>query len=279
LNTASVDVTLFADVESKLATATLTRSAGRQFAFRNLRALSALERQFTAELRILLALSGRHTAQVSRAMGGLVVSKLQESTQPTSEEANRVEAILAAARLDEWTYERIRPLYALQWFRVAKTSVDVANSKLGIGVRLTDRLSGRLINAGGTRAGLLDLSSHARAALYRTIAIAREEQFGPMAIAREIENQVPAGRFVNAGSRYRAKLIARSETLHASRVSTFEVYRSAEHVTSLIAYDALLGDTDDECIERDGQEYTFEEAYVEMANTHPQCTLNWGPNV
>lgn len=255
------------------------RRNGRRFALTNLRRLQPLEREFEFEMRVLLALSGKRTAQASRAMGGLVVSRLQESARPTAEETNRVESILMAARLEEWAYEVIRPMYSLHWLKVAEKSVGTANTQLGIGVRLTDRLSGRLINAGGTRAGMLDLTSQARTALYRTIAIARDEQFGPMAIAREIQSQVPSGRFAHAGSRYRAKLIARSETLHASRVSTFQVYRSAEHVTSLIAYDALLGDTDDECIERDGQEHTFEEAEFAMVTTHPQCTLNWGPNV
>lgn len=256
-----------------------THRDGRVFALTNLRRLQPIERQFEFEMRVLLALSGRRTAQASRAVGGLIVSRLQESLRPTDEETNRVESILMAARLDEWAYEVIRPMYSLHWLKVAEKSVGTANTQLRIGARLTDRISGRLIATGGTRAGALDLTTQARTALYRTIGIAREEQFGPMAIAREIQSQVPSGRFTHAGSRYRAKLIARSETLHASRVSTFEVYRSAEHVTSLIAYDALLGDTDDECIERDGQEHTFEEAESAMVTTHPQCTLNWGPNV
>lgn len=256
-----------------------SRRAGLRFATRNLRVLSPVERNFAAQLRILFAMSGKHTAQVARRMGGLIVSRFAEAYRPTSEEASRVEAILAAARLEEWAYETVRPMYSEHWIKVAQKSMGVANAEFGLGLRLTDRLSGKLIQTGGTRLGLVDFTRQARSALYRTIAIAREEQFGPMAIAREIQSQVPAGRFTTAGPKYRAKLIARSETLHASRVSTFEVYRSAEFVTSLIAYDALLGDTDDECIERDGKIFPFEEAEAEMVKTHPQCTLNWGPNI
>jgi hypothetical protein len=245
-----------------------------------------MEGKFKMELRRNFESMGRYVANIA-AKQPLVIDDLSESSshpiyygelfEITDREANGVEAILANAGLRDWADLHIRPTYEAHWLAVAQRSVNVINSEMHVGVQLRDRAASRIIDEGGRRLGLLDLKSDTRRALYRTIAIAREKQLGPLEIAREIQSQVPKGAFPHAGSRYRAELIARSETLHASRRSSFEVYRDADNVISLLAHDALLGDSDPECEDRDGREFTFEEAEAAMMDTHPQCTLNFSP--
>jgi hypothetical protein len=46
----------------------------------------------------------------------------------------------------------------------------------------------------------------------------------------------------------------------------------------VLAFDAQgAGDTDDECIDRDGRTYTFDDASVELASEHPGGTLSFAP--
>lgn len=246
---------------------------GARFAQRNHAALARVEGSFAAQLRVQFADLGRHVARAAESVGGLTVSE-----SVTSDERRSVEAIVRAADLDRWAKRNLRPIYEEQWLTAGAKSVNVANAELRVGVRLADRLSARIIAIGGRRLGLLDLREDTKTALYRTIAQGKRDQLGPKQIARMIQAQVPAGRFANAGPRYRAQLIARSETLNASRMTTFTVYKDADTVRGLLAHDALIGD-DPDCVERDGTEMSFEEAEAAMDETHPQCTLNWSPLV
>jgi len=243
---------------------------GARFARRNLTALARIEGSFAAQLRVQFAALGRHVASAAERVGGLHVEAVTDS------ERRSVEAIVRAAQLDRWARRNLQPIFEEQWLVAGQKSVTVANAELRAGIRLVDELSARIIKIGGQRLGLLDLREHTKSALYRTIAQGKRDQLGPKEIARMIQNEVPAGRFVNAGSRYRAQLIARSETLNASRMTTFTVYKEADTVRALLAHDALVGD-DPDCVQRDGEEMSFEDAEAAMEETHPQCTLNWSP--
>lgn len=248
---------------------------GARFAARNHQVLQRLEASFASRLRRAFDELGVTVASIANAHGGLTVTRVQESF--TSDERRSVDEIVKAADLDRWGRRHLLPLYEEQWLIAGQRTVSVANAQLNAGIRLADNLGARIAAIGGKRLGLLDLRAEARSALYRTIATARQEQLGPVQIAKLIRDEVPAGRFVNAGSRYRAQLIARSETLTASRLSTFHVYREAETVRALLGHDNLTGYNDPDCIERDGKEHSFEEAEEAMNETHPQCTLNWSP--
>lgn len=259
------------------------RRLGRRVVVHILKSQSRLEAMMRVRLMRAFDDLGEHVWSASRKFGLPPGTGLREAAGDDVDADGHkwVANVLSAARLDDWAEENLRPVFVDQWIAVARRTVNVINSELRVGVRLTDRLAGRLIATGGTRKGLVDLAGDTRVALLRSIAIAREEQLGALEIARLIRAQVPAGRFVHAGARYRSRLIARSESLHASRLSSFEVYRDSETVTGLLAHDALLGPdaSDPECIERDGKEFTYEEAEQVMMDTHPQCTLNWSPVV
>jgi hypothetical protein len=48
-------------------------------------------------------------------------------------------------------------------------------------------------------------------------------------------------------------------------------------VVGLRAFDAQLGDSDDDCMLRNGQVYTFDEATGLTSDEHPNGTLSWAP--
>ena len=96
---------------------------------------------------------------------------------------------------------------------------------------------------------------------------------------------MPVGRFtrladdrgVEAAINYRSMMIARTETHNAQRVSTVSGYESSGVVDTVRAIDAKYGDTDEVCMERNGKEFTLEEARVETELEHPNGTLDWEP--
>ena len=90
---------------------------------------------------------------------------------------------------------------------------------------------------------------------------------------------MPAGPYRQAGAHYRSYVIARTETKYAQNVSALETYRESGQFTGMLAYDGRLGDTDAECMERDGKIFTFDEVAAEMASEHPNGTLSFAPVV
>lgn len=240
--------------------------------------MRALERDQQAAIRVaerevsraLVAL-GAHVAETAGRVGGLLV----EATDPTEPEEDRVNRILAAAELTAWAGRRLRPVFDRLWLKVAaKTALTL--TKAGIPSTVRDALAREALETGGRRLGLIDIPAGTRAALLRVVAISKEKGLGPRATAKLIRTEVPAGVFRNAGVKYRAELIARTETLHAQRWSTLRHYRDSDHVAGVVAHD---GDSDPHCAERDGQEYTIDDAEHEMngRTVHPNCVLAWAP--
>jgi len=88
---------------------------------------------------------------------------------------------------------------------------------------------------------------------------------------------VPAGRFVNAGPKYRAELIARTETKYAQNVSSVLAYRQSPAVIAVQVLDAQLGPTDEECELLDGRVVSLDEAERLAEEEHPNGTRNFAP--
>jgi hypothetical protein len=47
----------------------------------------------------------------------------------------------------------------------------------------------------------------------------------------------------------------------------------------MLAFDSQKGSFDDECDERNGQTFTFEEAEAETEKEHVNGTLSWAPTI
>jgi HK97 family phage portal protein len=240
------------------------------------RDLAALEAVFAHELDQDLAVLGRTAADayLNQAQPGLAARN--GARKATSAEDAASAAGAAAA---EWAEEHLRSRLETHWQRTADTTVQTINTVLDLGISIPDPVARALVRDGGTRLALLDVGESTRTAVMSAIADGREQGLGPEAIARQIRQLVPAGRFTDAGSAYRAKLIATTETLHAQRMSSLAAYRDAATVTAVIAYDNLSGFGDPECTERDGEVMSFDDAGSEAEDEHPNGTLSFGPLV
>ena len=239
-----------------------------------------LEEAFTKDLEPAFDELGRlaerayEEARVLVRAGG---NGLEEKQTPEDEAL--AERIIQGMALSQWSQDALIPAFDGHYLRTTEMTVGSINTVLNLGVNLPDPVAREIVAAGGRRAGLLDITGETRQAIFRSLADGRAAGEGPPALARRIRADVPAGRFTNAGAKYRANLIARTETLHAQRVSSLEAYRASDVVTGVVAFDNQTGYGDEECVARDGRVFTFEEAEAEMASEHPQGTLNFAPNV
>lgn len=152
-------------------------------------------------------------------------------------------------------------------------TVKSLNDAFELHVSMPDYTARHIMSQGGTRAGLLDMTEQAKTSLYRALVDGRTLGEGPDKLARRIRSEVTAGRYTSAGSTYRAKLIARTETRFAQNVSAVAVYKEAG-ARGLLAFD---GHGDPACEARDGKEFSYGEAEHAISSTHPNCTLAFAP--
>ena len=188
---------------------------------------------------------------------------------------------------DKAMNERLELLYINHYKRVAKKTFNHVAQRIGVSVVFNeaDSVGQSILAEGGTRKGLIDYSAQAKKTLFNVISKGREEGYNPKKIARDIKDMVPVGRFtglaeregIDAAKKYRSMMIARTETHNAQRGSTLGGYTSSGVVDTVRAIDAKYGDTDEVCMERDGQEYTLEQARAETNLEHPNGTLDWEP--
>lgn len=186
--------------------------------------------------------------------------------------------ILGRLGLAEWADRELAPIFRKYVALVAEATYGAVAQRVGveIGFNLDDPVAVALIESGGTRAGLVDVPDQTRDALYRAIADARANGEGPIALARRIRSEVPAGPFPNAGAKYRAELIARTETLHAQRASSLAAGQTMG-ATEYLVFDARLGDTDADCELLDQSVVTLTEAEALMESEHPNGTRSFSP--
>lgn len=221
---------------------------------------------FTADLSREFTLLGQLVAAATSAQGGLVM-------EASKAERARITAIIAAARLEVWVKERLIPIYEHHYKRTAELTLKTLR-RADIPVSLRDIIEEKIIQAGGKRVGLLDIPRDTQESLFKVIDKGRELGLNPRETAKMIEEFVPRGRFVDAGTPYRARLIARTETLHAQRMSSLELYRESPAVEKVVLFD---GESDEECSARNGSVVSFDEAEAEMNDTHPNCVLCFAP--
>lgn len=226
------------------------------------------------ELEVVFGRLGEQVADAYLTVGtsGRNGHSKQDDVDPAE-----VERILAAAGLSTFAGQTLTDEFERHWTRVVSSTVDTIDTILTLGVDLADDRQVALIRQGGRRAGLVDLDGDTRAALFRALSEARERGLGADATGRLIRTYVPEGRYHNAGAGYRARLISRTETKFAQNVSSLSYYRETPGLVGLRAYDARLGDTDEDCLMRNGQTFDVGDADRITQEEHPQGTLSWAP--
>lgn len=226
---------------------------------------------FTSELNQAFMLLGEDAEREYLELVG-------KSRKTAHEDEALADLITARMRNHDFNREALKGAFEGHYTRVMDDTVQTVNDVISLGVSLPDETARRIVAEGGKRVGLIDIDKSTRSAIFRSLEAGRAAGEGPREIARRIRDEVPAGRFTNAGPQYRSQLIARTETKYAQNVSAMEAYRESPVVTGLLAFDAQgSGDSDPECMSRDGMTFTFEEADVELATEHPNGTLSFAP--
>ncbi len=187
---------------------------------------------------------------------------------------DEVERILRALSVVQWEQAALIPAWDGHLLRTLELTVGTVNASLGLGVNLPDPTARRILAEGGTRRGLIDFDRQTRDALFRALHEGRSNGEGPLQLARRIRDQVPAGPFAQAGSKYRAELIARTETADAQLRSATEMYREAGVFAGVLISD---GDYDEACAAMDGRRLTFAEWDAIPNLEHPNCVRAAAP--
>lgn len=184
--------------------------------------------------------------------------------------------VIVELKLDEWVEKTLKARLGASAARVVLQTLGTVQESLNLEIALPDADTNQIVEAGGKRAGLIDISTQTKQAIMRSIAKGRELKLDPGAIAKLIEDEVPKGRFVNAGAAYRAETIALTEIKYAQNKAAIAVYKASAHIKECIAFD---GTGDDECAARNGETFSFAEAETESENEHPNGSLSWAPVV
>lgn len=192
-----------------------------------------------------------------------------------SDELNAHKVVLEI-KIQQWAEETVKKRLEQNAVRVLGQTLDTVNSTLNLEIEVTKAQEARVIAEGGKRIGLIDVEAQTKDSIMRAIAKGREDKLDPNAIADLIKEEVPKGRYVKAGSKYRAELIARTEIKHAQNLSSITVYKASEHIKECIAFD---GSSDEVCAARDGVNFSFGEAEAELAAEHPNGNLSFAPVV
>lgn len=239
---------------------------------RSLRATHPGAQRLTrSEVRGALAQAGQRVAAASATVGGLYLS---EAAGDDPMEDERIKTIMSQSGLDSWKTQVLRPILEKAWSR-STLLTEQALEKHGIYAGVRKRVADKMKEAGATRTGLVDMDSGTEAALRKVLEVGNELGVEARDLGKLIEHYVPAGRFVNAGSGYRSRMIATTETLEASRHGSLAVYSESPVVEKVMAFDGVEHDA--QCEERNGEIFPIEEAEMENGNTHPSCVLAWGP--
>lgn len=203
-----------------------------------------------------------------------------------------VNELMAVMDIPIWQQEALIPGFNDHYVRTLNATVGTVNAEMGLEVLIPDEKARAVIANGGRRAGLMDITTQTRGAIFRALEEGRAAGQGPIALARKIREHVTAGRFgvvppgaspeeasriIQRGINYRSEMIARTETKFAQNVSSLETYLQAEVVTGVLAFDNQTGFGDEDCTARNGTVFTFAAAEAETQLEHPNGTLNWAP--
>lgn len=216
--------------------------------------------------------------------------QIEEAIVLKASDANLVKQIMDDLKLREWSDMHLKQSIQRHWVRTGGSTVEAINKTTDLGVMLPAPAERRVLEKGGTRAGLVDIEKDSRRAILKAIADGRANGEGAKAIAQRLRQYVPAGRYTqlakvklpdgsNAGTAYRSRMIARAESKTAQNYSSLLAYQDHPNVEKVQAWDAQIGDEHDPyCEERNQQIFTVEEAMQEDL-TQPNCSLSWSPVV
>ena len=199
--------------------------------------------------------------EVSRVTAALIAEGLLDNTDPE----DSADEILGALLLSVTIVPLLLAAYQNHYLRVYDR-VERATPGLGL-------TRNAALEAASNRVNLMDLDGQTRKQLVRVLR--DNPDVATDRLIREIQRVVPRGPYRDPT--YRAKLIARTETHYAQNTAVIDKYENDNRVPFLLAHDALLGPTDQECEDRDGLVYSFNDARQLAMDEHPNGTLAFTP--
>lgn len=253
---------------------------GERFVSRNETAFSGLSEAFEQDLRPLFENWGDEAARVAQqvleARGYEPAPKSAKAFQTKAAIDQLVREIIELLNVEGWD-RQLSAKYQAQYVAIARDVAEAIENS-GYGTMLPDARMLEVIDAGGTRAGLVDLDDQTRTALFKALVEGRAEGEGATALANRIANMIEGGPFKDAATR--AKVIARIETKHAQNISTLENGKS-NGFSRFIVYDGRLGPDRSEPahIARSGSIVSYDDAMIMTVNMRPNCTLSFAPHV
>lgn len=191
-----------------------------------------------------------------------------------------VARVMRSLNLQAWIQDRLLPILRNHAGRVAADTQRTLQTEIGLEMHVAEDAMQNISDSAGEHLGMRDIEPQVRASIMEAIRQGLAAGDAPSKTAQRIRDRVPAGRFLHAGSRYRAQLISREETSRAQREATLASYESNPHITHVELRDGIYGPprSDGPCIARDGQIVPIGEA----RSVHPYhilCTLGYGPVV
>lgn len=159
--------------------------------------------------------------------------------------------------------------------RVSGEVNAAVNGAIGVSANLPDSHARAIVAAGGTRAGLIDLSAQTKRAIFDELARGRAEGLAGENLARRIRDKVEAGPWSSA--KVRAWVIARTETAFAVNKSSIEKAKSMDGVERMLVFDNRIGFNDAVCSDLDQRVVTMDEADQLMSDEHPNGTRSFTP--
>lgn len=192
-----------------------------------------------------------------------------------ADQARRAARAILMLDVDAFVSKTLSPVILAHYLAAAQRVYESVNTALGGEARLDDRTTKRILEAGGRRVGLLDVTGQTRGALMQALADGEAAGESTRELAARVAQYVEKGRYQTV--RIRSELIARTETNYAMNLSSLEAYQASPAVRGYMLLDAQLGETDAECMDRNGRIVTPQEAEDALEQEHPLGTLSIVP--
>ena len=158
--------------------------------------------------------------------------------------------------------------------QVADAMVETMADAVGDAFVLSDAAQQQVFAAGGTQAGLVDLSEQTREAVFDALAEGRAKGLTADNLARFIADRVEAGPWRDAQTR--ARIIARTEGGNAANAATLATASGMDETNHVQVFDDRIGFGDPACSAANGTVITIEEAEA-IGLAHPNCTRAFVP--
>ena len=230
-------------------------------------------------------LSNQLDAEIQGALSELAenaatayLNQVQKASAPNVRKI--VQRVLAAMSIRGWIAHRLTPILRNHAARVTADTQRTLRTEIQLEVHIADEQAQVIAAKAGAHLRMADIDAQVRASITQAIEQSFAAGENPITTARKIRELVPAGRFVNAGSKYRSQLIARNETQVLQREATLAAYRSNPNIEAVQLQDGIYGPprSDSACIARDGDVVPIAQA-DSVHPYHIACTLGFLPVV